>query len=139
MRASAHVIRHLSTAVRIAVAVAVTITAIGLFGRDARAIPMQGRPMVEAAINRQGILFISWTGPVVPGMSEYLRTTFEKHASTSHRVILHLDSIGGDVFEGERVIQVLQRIKKTHRLITIVSHGDICASMCVPIYLQGSE
>jgi len=58
---SAHIIRQLSIlAARIVLPAAIAITAIGLFGGDARAIPTQGQPLVEAAINKQGTLGLAF-------------------------------------------------------------------------------
>ena len=45
----------------------------------------------------------------------------------------------GSVAEGERVIEVLRQIKATHQLETVVAQGDVCASMCVFIYVQGQK
>src|SRR5262249_16774506 len=56
-----------------------------------------------------------------------------------HRVVLFLDSAGGQVEEGDRVIHILNGIKPTHRLITAVLDGNLCASMCIPIFLQGEN
>jgi ATP-dependent protease ClpP protease subunit len=54
-------------------------------------------------------------------------------------VVLFLDSAGGQVEEGDRVIEILNEIKKGHQLITVVLHGKLCASMCIPIFLQGHD
>jgi hypothetical protein len=119
---------------------AIAISATGLFGREAQAIPIQPHPLVEVMIDQEGTLLLSWTGKVVTGMNDFIRTTYEKHGPTVRRVVLHIDSVGGEVEEGERVIQTLRRIKADgRRLITFVGNGDICASFCVPIFLQGSE
>src|SRR5206468_11175495 len=55
------------------------------------------------------------------------------------RMVLRINSHGGSVAEGERVIEVLRQIKSTHDLETIVTQGDVCASMCVFIYVQGQK
>jgi hypothetical protein len=49
-------------------------------------------------------------------------------------VVLFLDSAGGQVDEGDRVIHVLNEIKPTHRLITGVRDDKLCASMCIPVF-----
>jgi ATP-dependent protease ClpP protease subunit len=140
MTISARIVRQLSIfAGRVGIVAAIAMIAIGLSGGNARAIPNQDLPLVDSAIYEDGTLFISWSGPVVVGMSAYLHSVLEKHASEYRRIVLHLDSVGGDVEEGERAIAVLQEVKATHWLVTLVMHGDICASMCVPIYLQGSD
>ena len=56
-----------------------------------------------------------------------------------NRVVLFLDSAGGQVGEGDRVIEALNEIKLRHQLITVVPHGKLCASMCIPIFLQGED
>jgi hypothetical protein len=54
-------------------------------------------------------------------------------------VVLFLNSDGGEVNEGDRVIHLLDGIKPTHRLITVVLDGSLCASMCIPVFLQGDD
>ena len=56
-----------------------------------------------------------------------------------NRVVLFLDSAGGQVEEGDRVIEALNEIKLRHQLITVVAHGKLCASMCIRIFLQGED
>jgi hypothetical protein len=51
----------------------------------------------------------------------------------------NLDSAGGQVEEGDRVLAALNEIKLLHQLITVVPHGKLCASMCIPISLQGED
>lgn len=96
-------------------------------------------PQATAELTDDGTLIIEWRGEVVPGMAEQLRQTFLKYADQSQRVELYLHSGGGDFEEGERVIGLLQQIKTTHELATVVANGNWCASMCVAIYLQGEE
>jgi ATP-dependent protease ClpP protease subunit len=102
-------------------------------------------PVQEAAkhatanVDQDGNLLIAWNGEVVEGMTEVLRGIFAVNKISSYRVILVLDSPGGAVEEGEMVIHLLQEIRKTHKLRTWVHHGSKCASMCIPIFLQGDE
>jgi ATP-dependent protease ClpP protease subunit len=56
-----------------------------------------------------------------------------------NRVVLFLDSAGGQVEEGDRVIEALNEIKLRHQLITVVAHAKLCAPMCIPIFLQGED
>ncbi len=88
---------------------------------------------------QDGSLNIEWSGPIVPGMAEYLRSAIDRYGALSRRVVLFLDSAGGKVDEGDRVIHLLDEIKQTHRLITVVPDGKLCASMCVPIFLKGDD
>ena len=70
------------------------------------------------------------------GMADDLRAALGKFGTTLNRVVLFLDSAGGQVEEGDRVLAVLNEIKLRHQLITGVPHGKLCASMCIPIFLQ---
>jgi hypothetical protein len=88
---------------------------------------------------KDGTLSIEWSGPIVPGMADYLRGALDKYGAASHRVVLFLNSAGGQVDEGDRVIRVLDEIKPTHRLITVVLDGSLCASMCIPVFLPGDD
>src|SRR2546429_435129 len=76
---------------------------------------------------------------MVVGMADDLRTAFDKYGRVLDRVVLFLDSAGGQVEEGDRVIAILNEIKLRHQLITVVPHGKLCASMCIPIFLQGED
>jgi ATP-dependent protease ClpP protease subunit len=89
--------------------------------------------------DEDGTLTIEWSGPIVPGMTDYLRTALDKYRAASHRVVLVLNSAGGQVEEGDRAIHILDELKPTRRLITVVLDGNLCASMCIPIFLQGDN
>jgi hypothetical protein len=89
--------------------------------------------------NHHDILVMVWKGAVQKGISEKIRDAFEQNKDEITAVELRLDSTGGSVSEGERVIEVLQDIKRTHKLYTSVAAGKRCASMCVFIYAQGQR
>ena len=97
-------------------------------------------PPPSLEFNQQdGSLNIEWSGPIVPGMADYVRSALDRYGARSRRVVLFLDSAGGKVQEGDRVIHLLDEIKQTHRLITVVQADKLCASMCIPIFLQGDD
>jgi hypothetical protein len=106
------------------------------------AAPGEEQPATGVApeFNKEdGTLYIDWSGPIVAGMADNLRAAVGKCGMTLNRVVLFLDSAGGQVEEGDRVIAVLNEIKLRHQLITVVPHGKLCASMCIPIFLQGED
>jgi ATP-dependent protease ClpP protease subunit len=82
---------------------------------------------------------LNWRGPIAAPMANQIRDAFEAHKQKATRFVLRISSQGGLVPEGERVIDMLTQIKVTHQLDTAVTQGDICASMCVFIYLQGQR
>jgi hypothetical protein len=123
-------------------AAALAGVAIALALAPGSAAPSEEQPAFVAAANvnkQEGILYVGYSGQIVTGMADYLREVFGKYAAVSHRVVLFLNSVGGQVEEGERAIHVLREIRQTHRLVTVVLHGRICASMCIPVFLQGQD
>ncbi len=78
-----------------------------------------------------------WTGQIELPMHTMLVRAFEEWRGRTQRFVLRLNSQGGSVREGGDVVELLQRIKRSHTLDTYVASGDICMSMCVPIFLQG--
>ena len=93
----------------------------------------------RARIDRDGDLYITWRGRVQSGMASFIRKAFAKMGERTRHVYFEIHSGGGKVREGKNVIKVLRMIKKSHRLTTVVGRGGMCASMCVPIYLQGDK
>ncbi len=80
---------------------------------------------------------LAWSGQVELPMHTMLSRAFEAWRDKTQRFVLRLNSPGGSVREGGDVVELLQRIKRTHTLDTYVASRDICMSMCVPIFLQG--
>ncbi len=99
----------------------------------------RGGLSVSLSNSRPGSVVLNWRGPIAAPMANQIRDAFEAHKSKANRFVLRISSTGGLVPEGERVIDVLTQIKATHQLDTAVTQGDICASMCVFIYLQGQK
>jgi hypothetical protein len=105
-------------------------------------------PASEAAVGKLRLsrshkhpeaIIMTWTGTIRPGMAKKIRAAFEKYKDRFRVIEFVLDSWGGSVREGERVIALLQEIKKTHRLYTGVLAGRRCGSMCVFVYVQGQK
>jgi hypothetical protein len=86
-----------------------------------------------------GTTVMSWRGKIAVPMAQQIRHAFEANKRQSKRIVFKLDSGGGSVQEGERVIEVLRTIKETHELETVVDRGGKCGSMCVFIYVQGQR
>ena len=81
-----------------------------------------------------------WTGRVQKPMAKQLNRVIKKwHGKARNGFELILNSRGGKVREGRKVIDILRRLKETRRLNTAVLPGMVCGSMCIPIYLQGEE
>lgn len=78
-----------------------------------------------------------WSGPIDPPMAQALEEEFDHWKDKITRIRIDLHSPGGLVDEGERVISVINDMKRTHRVQTYVGPENECLSMCVPIFMQG--
>jgi len=116
-------------------------TSLLLQGAPAGALeaPPRGELRVSPSNTRPNTVLLNWTGPVAAPMANQIKEAFESRKTQATRFVLKIASYGGSVAEGERVIDVLRQIKATHELETAVTQGDVCASMCVFIYVQGQK
>jgi len=113
--------------------------ALGIGATAAHAHNAEGGELRVLPPRPDGTTVMSWRGTVAAPMAQQIRHAFEANKRTSKRIVFKLDSGGGSVQEGERVIEVLGNIKKTHELETVVDRGGKCGSMCVFIYAQGQR
>jgi len=86
--------------------------------------------------NPEMIVF-SWSGSIDAPMASEISKEFKKWRHNASHFLIELDSPGGSVDEGGRVVSEIDSMKKTHIVWTYVGPGKDCLSMCVPIYLQG--
>jgi len=83
---------------------------------------------------------IIWSGRIVKPMAQQLRHAIRKwHGKAQHGFELVLNSRGGHMSEGRKVIRSLRELKQTRSLKTVVLPGKICGSSCIPIFLQGEQ
>ena len=82
-------------------------------------------------------LVVTWTGRIDGAMARGLSHAFEVHGREVTAVELSLSSCGGRIDEMTSALAELDRIKRTHRLVTVVDQGATCASACIPIFLAG--
>lgn len=78
-----------------------------------------------------------WSSDVDFPMARRFEEAFEEWRGEAGRIIIDLNSPGGSLSEGRDVIDVINRMKRTHVVETRVGPRRSCLSMCVPIYLQG--
>ena len=97
-----------------------------------------GAGLFKAAV-RGKTLELRWDGKIDVTMAEVISHTFFAHRSKATSVRLSLNSCGGWVPYMERTIHVLETLKGTHELTTIVDRGDKCGSACVPVFLAGTR
>ena len=80
-----------------------------------------------------------WNGAVEPPMKQRFEEAFAKLGRDPKRVLISWNSPGGRVDHGHEVFDVIQAAARVHYVDTTVGAGQICASMCVPLYLSGME
>jgi ATP-dependent protease ClpP protease subunit len=86
-----------------------------------------------------GVVYMRWRGRIDAPMESRIAEAFERHRDDGSKFILALSSGGGSLDHGARVVRLLRKIGDAHGLETVVESGRYCASMCVPIYLQGQH
>jgi ATP-dependent protease ClpP protease subunit len=84
-------------------------------------------------------LYLRWRGKIDAPMASRISDAFEKFKGERQRVVLALSSPGGSLDQGAEVVRLLRKIGETHTVVTSVEEGAICASMCVPVYVQGRD
>ncbi len=92
------------------------------------------RPVPE-----EGAVYLRWTGKIEAPMASRIAEAFDRYKTSTQTFVLSLSSPGGSIDQGAQVIRLLRRIGQTHKLVTRVESGAMCASMCVPVYLQGQR
>ena len=119
-----------------AAALAMLLLALTMVPAQAEDGAFKRLKVYPSVLNQDTVIF-SWSGRIEAPMASEIRAAFMQWRAYRSRIILRLNSGGGLVNEGERVISLLRRIRRSHTLDTYVGHGATCGSMCVPIYLQG--
>lgn len=121
---------------------AVMLLAIVVFGikaKDNIETYFAGVGRLDVTPPEDGVLRLSWRGRIAAPMASKLSAAFNQYGGSADRVVLTLASPGGLLSEGRKVVGILKDIAASRRLETHVGSDRVCASMCVPVYLQGSE
>lgn len=79
--------------------------------------------------------FVSVRGVITPSSADAIERQLDDGESDT--ILLDLDSDGGDVAAGQRVIAAIERAKLRAHVVTRVRRN--CQSMCVAVFLAGTE
>lgn len=99
----------------------------------------RGQLTIVSGQNGGAEVVMQWQGSIRYPMAERIREIYAERAGTAQRFVLLLHSSGGSVQHGRRVIRALNDVARTHDLTTVVDAGRRCASMCVPVFLAGTN
>ncbi len=121
--------------------------AIGLCGAALLVVKTALAPLSTTKPNTQKLvvreeanhIVLAWSGPVAPPMRDELASAFKRFEDDPRRMVISLNSPGGSVSHGREVIKEIRNVEYRRPVETLVEKGGVCASMCVPIYLQGAR
>ena len=97
----------------------------------------KGRLVVEKDPSDRNAVVFSWNSEIDVPMERRFIEAFDEWRGKANRIVIDLHSPGGSLMEGRKVIKLINRMKRTHRVDTRVGTNHSCLSMCVPIYLRG--
>lgn len=82
---------------------------------------------------------LRYSGTIAPPLADELRKLLLSEPRRFNHVVLELDSCGGDLDHVQQVTAVLAEVRASMELTTRVMEGGVCASGCIPVFLQGSK
>lgn len=93
----------------------------------------------DGAMGARNMVVVKYDGPITSPMATNLRAIWDqiRMHPRFEKFVLRLNSPGGVDTHGMEVLEVLKDIRQQASLITLVGEHDLCASMCVAIYIQG--
>ena len=105
----------------------------------------QGEPELDiftvqelAAIGPDGV-GLRYEGPLKPMLAQELRRLLLASPGRYKRIVLELDSNGGDLRVVRDLVEVLRQVRDQMELTTRVMEGGVCASGCIPVFMQGER
>lgn len=82
---------------------------------------------------------LRYTGPLRAPFAAQLRQVLLTSPQPYNHVMLELDSDGGELAYVMELVAVLKEVRTRMQLITRVTEGSLCASGCIPVFLQGEK
>ncbi len=82
---------------------------------------------------------LRYTGPLRPAFADELRKLLLEGPQRFQHVVLELDSDGGELGCVNETVSVLQEVRNRMELTTRVMEGSLCASGCIPVFMQGDK
>lgn len=93
----------------------------------------------DGAMEATNMVVVKYDGDIAPPMATSLRAIWDevRRRSRFDRFVLRLNSPGGVDTHGVEVIEILAEIRERMTLVTLVAEHDLCASMCIALFVQG--
>ena len=86
-----------------------------------------------------GRVVLAWNGPIEKPMRGEIAAAIGRFKADTRPLVISFNSPGGSIAHGREVMAVIRDASRKHRIDTLVENGGVCASMCVPIYLIGTQ
>lgn len=99
----------------------------------------KGRLVVRQLEDGERSVVLSWHHDIEVPMVQRFREAFEEWRGKTGRFVIELSSRGGALYEGRKLVELIDDIRRTHRIDTLVGPDGICLSMCVPIFMTGER
>lgn len=119
--------------------VLVAMVYFGFQARDQIDAVFLGAGKLTVSEGDNGAVVLRWRGKIEAPMEARLAEAYESHKDKARLFVVSLSSPGGTLDQGARVVRLLRRMGETHRVETLIDKRSVCASMCVPVYLQGQR
>lgn len=87
----------------------------------------------------EGTVVLRLVGAIEPPLADELAELWSGLHPHYRRVLIDLDSPGGNLAETELIVSAIADIRRDARVDTLVRHGATCASACVALFVQGEE
>lgn len=78
-------------------------------------------------------------GAIEPPIAQAFEDIWEELGPGHARLLIDLDSPGGDLEETEAFVEVIKAVRRTAAVDTLVRHDATCASACIAIFVQGGK
>ena len=115
------------------------LTALLMTHNDAIIFQDKGLLTVKRDPSDADTIVFYWRNDIDVPMARRFEEGYRKWKGEGTRILIDLHSPGGAIAEGEQVIRVIEKMKRTHIVDTRVRNRRSCFSMCVPIFLHGDE
>ncbi len=118
--------------------VAAVAIAAGLYWlQQSQVYENKGRLSARQLSDASNTVVLSWHSDIEVPMVRRFEEAFAEWRSKTARFVVDLNSRGGALLEGRKMIELIDRMNRSHTVDSNVGPGAGCLSMCVPIYLQG--
>ena len=102
-----------------------------------RLLADKGRLKISQSQVVPGAVEFSWASKMKVPMEQRFIDGFTEWRDKTDHFVISLNSPGGALREGGKVIEIIKQMKKTHKVDTHVGRRQVCLSMCVPVFLLG--